>query len=453
MSSNKKFILNAAILVLVIALLAGAIYFLTRPPQGSNLSEIYTDDDEIKIFSADPSEMIYASVVNEYGSYVLRRDGSDWTMDGFDGITLNVSMLDNLTSAFSNLTSSQRIEENPKDLSAYGLDEPSASLDLRTVDGEKIFYIGDETPDGGRYYFNTDSSSDVYLMESYIAAVVFLTARDYANLGSVIEAESITEIRISPANGEALHVVMNPDGPKDQYSLLSYWNITEPVERSASNSDVLSVLASPVAELENDISAILADTAENRADTGLASPEFKLEITAAGESITYQIGSAAGEYRYILREGSGCILRVDDEDCSFVYTTAYDVSEKYLALIDIALLDNAALTYDGKTTVFTAVDGSGENAAFYVDGVEIESDRFREFYQQIIAMPVAGEAENPAYENVVGTFVYNLNSGEKITLEFAPYDDRNYAVFVNGQGHYTILKKNIDKIFDLLKDF
>ncbi len=450
-SSNKKFILNIVIVALIIAALAGAVYFLTIPEKEPNLSDSYTDDDKIKIFSAEVSDMREVYVTNEYGSYALRRVDSGWTLDGFEGISLDASMLDNLTGSFKNLTTTQRIEENPADLSVYGLDKPAAALRLVTTDGERTFYIGDETPDGNSYYFNTDTSSDVYLMESYVAAVVFLTARDYADIGSTIDADYITEIRISSPDG-ALHVVMDPEGEKDRYGLLSYWNITEPVERSASNSDVASVLSTPIAEMEDDISAILVDTAENRAETGVDSPQYTLELTSAGEDIVYRFGNTDGEYRYVLREGSGCIFRVDEVDCGFLYTQAYDVSEKYLAMIDIALLDSVKITYDGKTKLFTAVDADSDNARFYVDGKEVSGDEFRDFYQQIVAIPVGGEAIDPVYDDIVGTIEYTLTSGEKITLEFAPYEDRSYAVFVNGVGQYSILKKNIDRIFELTEE-
>ncbi len=452
MSRNKKFILNAVIVVLIVGVLGAGVYFLTRPEEEPSLSEIYTDDDTIKIFSADSAQFTRTEITNSSGSYVLEKTDGAWNLQGFSGISLNVNMLDNLTRYFGDVTSSMRVEENPADLSAYGLDSPSAVVKISTTDREKTFNIGSKTPDGLSYYFNTDTSSDVYLLDSVSADVAFLSARDYADLKSGFTAEEVTDIRISSKTGDVLHVSMNSDGPKDQYGLLSYWQITEPVDRSASNSDVSSLLASPAAEMENSISAIMADSEENRRACGLDEPEYTVEISA-GEKITYYIGAADGEYRYFRREGENYILRGDESGMAFVRTSVYDVSEKYLALIDIAMLDTVEISFSGQSTLFTAVDGGGENAAFYAEGKELNPDDFRKFYQQIIAIEVSGEAENPAYENIVGTIEYTLNTKDKIKLEFVPYDERNYAVFVNGQGQYTILKKNVDKIFDLYKEF
>ncbi|MGN1098055.1 MAG: DUF4340 domain-containing protein, partial [Clostridia bacterium] len=344
------------------------------------------------------------------------------------------------------------IEKEPLDLSVYGLDRPAASLELRTSDSRKIFYIGDETPDGSGYYFNTDASSDVYIMESYMVDVIKLTARDYADIGSSFTAEEITALRITSAGGSVLNVVMRPEGARDQYGLLSYWDITEPKRQSASNSDVATLLTAPVADLENNVSAIIVSSDENIAETGLDSPEYTVQVTTEKENITYEISRQREEYRYIRRVGSGYILRVDSEDCDFAALRPYDVAEKYLALVDIGLVKGVTIEHGGKTTELAVVDGSGENAAFYADGKEVDSTAFRTFYSHIVALDVSGEAVDPKCENVVGSIEYRLTTGETISLVFAPYDDRNYAVFVNGEGLYCAAKKTIDKVFDEVRE-
>lgn len=450
MSKNKKFIVNGIIVAVVIGALGTGVYFLKQPEEGSSLGEIYADD-KITVFTASAEEFVGADVTNKYGSYSLLKNGNSWTIKGFESVGLNATMLDNLTYAFGNVKSTMRVEENPSDLAAFGLDSPSATVAIHTKDGGKTFYIGDKTPDGTSYYFNTNTSSDVYLMESFNADVAFLTARDYANLEGGITAEDITGIRIVSSKG-TFNVEMNPDGPKDRYGLLSYWTITEPVHRSASNTDVSTFLTTPAAELESNVSAIIELNDEKLAETGLNNPEYTLEIEGK-ENASYSVSPSDGEYRYIVRSGQNYILRIDSEDVDFLDADVYTVSEKYLALVDISMLRSVEFKYGSRNTVFTAVDGGGENAAFYADGRELDSEKFRKFYQQIIAVDVSGEAENPVYENIVGTICYTLNSGETIELEFVPYDERNYAVFVNGKGEYTILKKTVNRLFDLYKDF
>lgn len=450
MNKNKKFILNAVVTVAVIGALGTGVYFLGRPEETQHLGDIYADD-KITVFTASAEDFTGADVTNKYGSYSLTKKGGNWIIEGFETVGLNATMLDNLTLAFGNVKSSMRVEENPADLAAFGLDEPAATVSIKTADGGKTFYIGDKTPDGASYYFNTDSSTDVYLMESFNADVAFLTARDYANIDASVSADDITGIRIAHG-GNVLNVQMNPEGPRDQYGLLSYWTITEPVNRSASNTDVANFLATPAAAIEGNVSAIMELSDENLAKTGLNAPLYSLEITAK-KNVSYKISAPQGEYSYILRDGENYILRVDSADCEFLDTDVYTVSEKYLALVDISMLQSVEIQYQKSKTLFTAVDGGGENAAFYADGKELNADEFRKFYQQIVAVDVNGEAVDPKYEGIVGSIEYTLNSGEKIKLEFAPYDDRNYAVFVNGNGEYCILKKTVDKIFKLYKEY
>lgn len=450
MSANKRFILNIIIVAAVICALVGALYALTRPEEKPPAPEEYTNG--IEVFSVDPEAMTSARVSNKNGGYYLYKYNGSWRLEGFDGITLDSNMLDALTNTFSDVTSPQLVDETGENAAAFGLSSPEATVVIGTDGGERAFYIGGETPDGNGYYFSTDAGPEVYFMESYVADVAFLTARDYVSLGASFAAEDITEIRIAPKNGPPLHVVMNPDGAADQYGLLSYWTITEPEKRSASNSDVMTALLTPAAEMESTASGIYEDNAENRAALGLSSPDYSLDVTLGSGAASYLISPADGEYRYIIRDGAGYILRVDDEGCAFLASTMEQVAEKYLAMIDVADLSGVEMTANGETKVFTVLDGAGENASFYVDGRELGEDEFRGFYQQIVALLVNGVLDDAPIGETVGSITYTLNSGEKLRLDFAPYDERSYGVYINGRRQYSMLRKNVDKIFDLMKD-
>ena len=450
MSANKRFILNIIIVLLVIGVLAAALYALTRPEDEPPAPEEYSSG--IEVFSVEPEAMTYARVSNKNGSYYLYKYNGSWRLEGFDGVTLDSNMLDALTNTFSDVTSPQLVDEAGENAAAFGLDKPETTITVGADSGERSFYIGSETPDGSGYYFSTDSGPEVYVMESYVADVAFLTARDYVSLGTAFTAEEITEMRVEPRGGSPLHVVMNPDGAADQYGLLSYWTITEPEERSASNSDVTTVLLTPASEMESTASGIYEDNAENRAMLGLDSPEFSLEVTLEGGEASYLISPAAGEYRYIIREGTGYILRVDDAGCAFLYSTMEQVAEKYLAMIDVADLSGIEMAANGETKTFTVLDGAGDNASFYVDGRELAEDEFRGFYQQIVALLVSGVLEDAPMGDTIGSITYILNSGEKLKLDFTPYDERNCGVYINGKRQYSMLRKNVEKIFDLMND-
>ena len=216
---------------------------------------------------------------------------------------------------------------------------------------------------------------------------------------------------------------------------------------------MVTLLTTPASQLEDTASGIYENTAENRAELGLDNPEFTVEVTAR-EKITYLISPSDGEYRYIIRSDggrsdSGYILRVDSESGDFAYTTMERVAERYLAMIDIATLSSLDITHGGKTTHFTVIDGAGENAAFFMGDKELTAESFRPFYQQLVALPVSGVINDAPAENVIGTISYNLISGDRLVLEFAPYDERNYGVYINGTRQYTMLQKNVDKLFEL----
>ncbi len=445
---NRRLVVNIIIIVLVIGALGAGLYFLTRKEsaENDNLSEYYTDDDKVKIFSYDVEDLVSVSVENQYGAYLLEREEGGWKLRGFDTVPVDPSMLDNLTYSFSSLTSNIRVETDPDDLSVYGLDRPSASLTLTLKDGTaKTFYIGNAASDNSGSYFNTDSSSDVYFMQSYQVDLINLTARDYADIGESMDSEDITAIEIVSQSG-TLKVERSPEGQKDQYGLLSYWDITAPRRQSASNSDVEEKLLTPASQLEDTVSAIIKyDAAE---DHGVDSPQYRITLTSDGGSVVYAVSAPENEYRYIRRDDQDYILRVDSSACDFALADAYSVAEKYLALVAINLVRNVNIDYDGEMTRLTVIDGGGDNASYYCEDDEVDADVFTDFYMNIVALNVDGEAVDPVLKDSVGSIEYILNSGESIKLEFVPYDERNYAVFVNDEGLYYINKKKVTKVFD-----
>lgn len=451
MSRNVRFILNIVIVVAVVALLGAGVYFLTRPEEGDSLGEMYTDDDKVKVFSYAEGELTGVDIVNEYGRYSLRREGQVWTMEGFEGETLNATSLDTLDFTFRNITSDSRVAQDPEDLSAYGLDSPSAVMTLTTTAGSRTFYIGDETPDGSGSYFNTDGSSDVYIMAGYQVDVVRLTARDYLTVAAGLAAEDMTAVTIRGPEG-VLALSMDPAGPRDQYSLLSYWDITSPESRSASNSDVTDKLLTPISELENGVSGAMELNGENLTACGLDSPEYTVTVTAGGKDYTYEFSAVSGTYRYFRRSDVNYIMRADDEDCAFLRTTAYDVAEKLLAMIDIGLISEIHIEHEGETVNLDVVDGGGENPGFYHDGMQLDEDTFKDFYGHIVAVLVSGSLDSAPTGEEIGSIEYVLTGGESIKLVFTEYDERNYAVTVNGGDAYTVAKKTVEGIFDKVKD-
>ena len=286
--------------------------------------------------------------------------------------------------------------------------------------------------------------------------VINLVAKDYADIAAGLKAEDITGVAIDGPNG-SLTVEMDPAGPKDEYSLLSYWNIVSPVRRSASNSDVSDKLLTPVSQIESGVTGILPLTDENLASTGLSAPEYNITVNTKSGTTVYEVSASDGTYRWIRRGDIDYLMRTGADKWSILDIGSSDLEEKLLAMIDIRLISEIHIEHKGETMNFDIVDGGGENAAFFKDGAELDADAFREFYSHIVAINVSGSLEQPPeYSQTptpVGSIEYVLTNGESLKLTFTGYDERNYWVSVNGQEDYTVAIKNVDKIFDGINDY
>ena len=86
------------------------------------------------------------------------------------------SMLYTLTSISANSV----VEEDAKDLSAYGLDEPTATVKTYYSDGSEVdLIIGSQAPVDQAYYCMTNESNTVYTIGSYVDSLLVRRPLEY----------------------------------------------------------------------------------------------------------------------------------------------------------------------------------------------------------------------------------------------------------------------------------
>lgn len=443
----KRIAINIAAIVFVAALLVGAMAVLNMEDENANV--IPEENGRFSIFKCDSAEIEQIEVTNATGEFAFVKADGTWRMRHYEGAALLVSMVDSLARSFSDVESDQRVEEAPEDLSLYGLDEPAATVRVALASAEeKTFFIGDETSDKVQRYFNTDTSSDVYVINSSEVDYALRAQADFRDK-SVAQRETsdIDEVEIKKNSKTTIRLKLREGGARDNFGALSYWNIVEPYEKSASNQEVetriLQYAASVTADAYEDY------TVANMAAFGLNNPQYTLRVhLVSGSEDIYSIGAAAPTGgRYVYMHGSDYIFVVSDDALAFLDTDPYALLEKYIALVDIKTCANVELT-SGLTTVSLAVvDPDGELEAYYVDNKEVLEDDFKDFYQLLIGLTFDGEADAAAQGETLYSIKYTLQSGETISIAFAPYDERNYAVYIGGQCEFFIRQKKVESLF------
>ena len=99
-------------------------------------------------------------------------------------------------------------------------------------------------------------------------------------------------------------------------------------------------------------------------------------------------------------------------------------------------------------------EGEGDKKKYLFKGSEVEEVKFKtEIYQQIIGLTVDKFCDDAKFSKPVVTVEYNLKDGTKSKAEFVDYNDRNYAVYLDGKCKFIILKKSVNSMVEALKAY
>jgi hypothetical protein len=94
-------------------------------------------------------------------------DRNVWQAIEPEGMRVKSSSIDSLAWNANTLKAVKLIEENPSDLSVYGLDNPTILTFIMKDGTEYILHVGNETPTGGAYYAMKWNEEPVYTIGEY----------------------------------------------------------------------------------------------------------------------------------------------------------------------------------------------------------------------------------------------------------------------------------------------
>ncbi|MDO4174830.1 MAG: DUF4340 domain-containing protein [Eubacteriales bacterium] len=132
----------------------GSYYSLSSELESLTIDAM-SDGSVVTIQARDTSDMD-EEAVDSYSSFVLTQPLS---CDADDS-TLKSGVLSDLQDA---MTAQEIVEDNPTDLSQYGLDTPRAKLRITTNSLDATVLVGDTNADGDGVYLMTEGGSTVFL--------------------------------------------------------------------------------------------------------------------------------------------------------------------------------------------------------------------------------------------------------------------------------------------------
>ncbi len=505
LSKNTRTIIITAAVLLVLGIVC-LVLVMTEPKPDDNSSDVTSEatvsqSEATDLTNKSGTEILKLTVTNEHGSYTFNRDkravssadseGNVTTTDEYYWISPEMAGLapnDTTLKAFMNriagLSANKLIEENAADLEKYGLADPRATAEISFADGTAAtLYFGINNPASDNFvYCRTADSTDVYQVSEYSVSNAYGAVTDFVSL-------TFTD-------------GYNPEAPKElDYMVVERKDFEQPIEIGYmydiqdEAQDINSVITtfnshrvtSPlVAEIDSTkgqtycyglygltASSCIAVEADDKllAETGLDDPYCTVTFKYGGKRNILYLGNEIITTIETDSEGTPTLTEVVGyygrlEGNSGIYAFAKDSAPWYTTDLEtivsrrpvspyIYTVDKLTITTPEREYLFT-VTGDAKSNSFTVDGQELDGDKFRQLYQQLISAVgdelFLTDGDYAPYITVKFEYrdeyheVYGTDSD---VLEFhqSP-EDRKCIVRVNGKVLFKVRQIYTERLLD-----
>ncbi len=464
--------IRPVIITLGIAVVLGAVLavLLLLPEKGKtpsdsqpNLTSLDFLDDEIQypITAGVSDDLLSITVRTPMGGFTITREKNDpeagesgesaesqyrHTVSGLGAIPQNDKLLSYFVDNMAALPAKELVEEHPKDASKYGLDKPTATVNLDFEEGEDItLTFGIRKPADENYVYCM-ANDFVFLVDYYMVSDVFADARVYAELVLTDKESTPDKIKIVRPNlpdSVEIRRLSEYDDPPEGLVLenTAKYTITSPVPLDVDPVKGRSIYEK-LTGLEMTSCEYIEKTPELLTECGFDTPTAIVSFTAGDKEHILTLGgnTADGGYYAILSTAEG-IFSMSKKSAVWAAFSLEDIVSRTPISPYIYACQSIDIT--AKTGKYTFTNDGGK---FSYLGKPVNESDFNQLFEDLIntpcdeffTEPTAGEAELIVKFTYYDKYsaVYGRQSDE---LSYLACDGRKYVLNLNG---YTVFKVN-----------
>lgn len=375
------------------------------------------------------------------------------------------SMMYTLTS----ISAVNLVEEDAKDISDYGLDEPTATIKTYYSDGSEVdLIIGSEAPVDGNYYCMTSESNAVYTIGSYVDSLLVrrpIEYRDITLFPAYTEDDiysNIDWVRITERNGNCIEVLLDENLDNEYNTEGSQYVMLQPYQVSGNDTVIKENILDVVSTLS--LGSIIQDITEDEyPEYGLDNPA-KLEMTdISGNEVSLLIGDTCPnkDYTYCMLEGTDTLITCTSSALGWMGTNYVQYMLRTVWSYSIERLQSVKIDVDGEAhdiqvTHYVKQNANGndtDGVQGTLDGKEIDEVNIRRLYIKCLYFRIVDnltEDELKEFQDAeaYATITIHLDENESHTLELIRMSDRKYAMRLDGSMEYYCYKKNLTSLMD-----
>lgn len=440
MINKKSIIILAAVFVVLVGAFLAVNYLWIEEEDKSYL----TDVQSIELFTTSKDNILQMDLTVNGESFTFARLDDKWVLKGNEDVKLKQSAVEYLCIDLAGIYAQQCIEDEATDIAKYGLAEPAGAYTVTLSDNtSKTFYLGNQDPITGAYYFKLADTDAVYTIYSAKGDSLSKGSAQYKD-SDILDVDAENLSRIYMRNGSTVLDIKKAvvkDGDKEKIT----WNMVQPMNRECDLEPISKNIISKVSYIT--VSEFIDEGDERYAASGVNNPEATITLTDDdGVSQTIYVGKADGESRYIKTNNRVYLIAADS--VSFIDIDPFIYISKFISLENIDEVTKIEVTHGGATHVAT-IEGENDNYTYKLNGTELMENTFkRQVYQKIIGLLADDFADNPSYSKPDYTITYYLKDGTVKKTNYCHYDDRSYAAYDgNGNCEFIIRKKKLDEMF------
>jgi hypothetical protein len=370
---------STTILAVLAVALGAYIFFVERhrTPAPADAPDLPTG----KVFTGvDAAKIEEVQIARGAETATLRKVGPAWRVVTPVDAAADEAEVSNITTNLATADIQRVVDEQPKDLAAFGLATPRLTLTFK-VAGEaapRVLQIGDKNPAGSDLYAKIPSSPRVFLISGYLESNFDKSAfqlRDKKILA--FDREKIDRIDLASGAARA-SVVRQAD----------VWSVTAPVAARADFGVIESVLS----RLSNgQMKSIAWDPAapgpaRTLKEFGLDPAAHRLTLAAGSATVELLLGSATPEGDVYAKDGSKPVVFVVEKALADdVARDPADFRTKDVFAFRAFTGTRVEIARGGTTVVFERKKGPEADAV-----------------EKWVAVPAAKTAEEAEIEDLVG---------------------------------------------------
>lgn len=409
--SAKSIILKIVLGLLAVAVLAGGIYSMLKPPTSDGV-------EDISVFSADAASVKRVEIKGDE-NYALEKTDEGWVMEDIEGIAVDQTFADTLVKSLCNIESPMHAGSGA--LSDYGLDNPAIEAKLVFEKGEERVLVGNAS--GEYYYVKMAKERDIYIVSAADLYMVFLEKIKYLdNTVLTMYADDVTALSYKNVALEK-----TDDG----------WMEKAPYDFVADADKVKTILDS--------LSDISAMEIVNKDEVDVKAGEEVTVTLIGGNTLSFEVCG-----NFIIYKDTDHAYKVSGDELSFLDVTGFDLLSKYVAPIAISEVSAVKFISDEGVIEFTIEAPASEAPVFYKNGSEVSEAIFRGFYQNLMGLVFT--KEGTAEGRVLYEIAFSKTDGEVYSVKFAETTENELLLDINGLKGFTVNKKTVTDIFEMAKE-